>query len=47
MLLRDGKVAEPARRGLVVWIRNARGQETSTGGLLTISHGNGDEEGGG
>jgi len=44
MLLRDGEVAEPARRGLVVWIRNTRGQGTGTGGLLSISHGNDDEE---
>jgi len=44
MLLRDGEVAEPARRGLVVGIRNARGHGTSAGGLLSISHGNDDEE---
>ena len=44
MLLRDGEVAEPARRGLVVWIRNTRGQGTGTGGLLSISHGNDDDE---
>ena len=46
MLLRDGEVAEPARLGLVVWIRNTRGHGTSTGGLLNISHGNDGEEGG-
>ena len=45
MLLRDSEVAEPARRRLVVRIRNTRGQRTSTGGLLSISHGNDFEEG--
>lgn len=44
MLLNDGEVAEPARWGLVVWIRNARGHETSTGGLLGVCHANDDEE---
>ena len=44
MLLRHGEVAESARWGLVVGIRDARGHGTGTGGLLGISHGNDDEE---
>jgi len=46
MLLRHGEVAEPARQGLVVGIRDTRGHGTGTGGLLGISHDNDDEEGG-
>lgn len=44
MLLRDSEVAEPARWGGVVWIRNTRGHGTSTGSLLGVGHGNDDEE---
>jgi len=46
MLLRDGEVAEPTRQGLVVGIRDTRRHGTGTCGLLGISHGNDDEEGG-
>jgi len=44
VLLGDGEVAEPARRGLVVGIRDTGGHGTGAGGLLCISHGNDDEE---
>ena len=47
VLLRDGKVAKPARRGLVVGISDTRGHGTGTGGLLGVGHGNNDEEEGG
>ena len=47
VLLRHGEVTEPARRGLVVGIRNTRGHGTGTGGLLGLSHDNDDEEEGG
>lgn len=44
VLLRDGEVAEPARLGLVIGIRDTRGHGTGTGGLLGISHGDDDKE---
>lgn len=44
MLLRDGEVAEPARQGLIVGIRDTRGHGTGTGSLLGISHSNDYEE---
>ena len=45
--LRDGKIAERARWGLVVGISDTRGHGTGTGGLLGVGHGNDDEEEGG
>ena len=46
VLLRDGKVAKPARQRLVVGISDTRGHGTGTGGLLGVGHGNDEEEGG-
>jgi len=47
VLLRDGEVAESARGGLVVGIRDTGGHGTGAGGLLCVGHGNDDEEEGG
>jgi hypothetical protein len=44
MLLRDGEVAESARGRLVGGIGDTWWHGTGTGGLLSISHGNYDEE---
>ena len=47
VLLRDGKVTKHARRRLVVGISDTRGHGTGTGDLLSVGHGNDDEEEGG